>query len=171
MRFSPQALLCSYLAQEKRRLQRSLARIERKERNYRSLLIPLDDAPENVFGDDSPDEDSDSDRRVLFPQRVPLTPAGSDHEIGTKSRTKSPRLPDTAPEAGPSTHRNSGSISTDRMLRIPSYTFAEGTDSAASSEDRANGTSEEGLAPNPIRDPSSYLVWFDLEVRLCFVAH
>ncbi|KAL5485803.1 REXO2 [Sanghuangporus weigelae] len=181
-----------FLAQEKRRLRRSLARIVRKERDCRSFLVPFTNDPEEKDTDDSiSDEDSDFDRLTLFPRHGPLTPVSSDHENGTRPQAKSSKPPNhasstlLAPIKYPSTsdsrylraniapqdesstrENNTESASTDDMLHIPNYTYAEGTvtpSSMTSSEGRAQRSCNDGLAPNPVRDPSTYLVWFDLE--------
>ncbi|KAL5526771.1 REXO2_2 [Sanghuangporus sanghuang] len=186
-----------FLAQEKRRLRRSLARIIRKERDCRSFLVPLTNDSEEKDTDDSiSDEDSDSDRRILFPRHGPLTPVSSDHEYGTKAQSKSLKPPNHAspillvPTEHPSTSdsgylkaniapqdessarkNNNESASTDGMLRVPSYTYAEGAvtpSSMTSIEERMQKSPNDGLAPNPVRDPSTYLVWFDLELWILF---
>ncbi|KAL5503931.1 REXO2_1 [Sanghuangporus vaninii] len=191
-----------FLAQEKRRLRRSLARIVRKERDCRSFLVPLTNDSEEKDTDDSisddsiSDEGSDSDRRILFPRHGQLTPVSSDLENGTKAQSKSLRPPNHAspillvPTEHSSTsdsgfskaniaphdessarENNNESASTDGMLRVPSYTYAEGAvtpSSMTSTEERVQKSRNDGLAPNPVRDPSTYLVWFDLEIWILF---
>ncbi|KAL5525977.1 hypothetical protein ACEPAG_7315 [Sanghuangporus baumii] len=181
-----------FLAQEKRRLRRSLARIVRKERDCRSFLVPFTNDPEEKDTDASIlDEDSDFDRLTLFPRHGPLTPVSPDHENGTEPQAKSSKSPNHAsstllapteytstsysrylranisPQDESSTRENNNeSASTDGMLRVPNYTYAEGTvtpSSMTSNEERAQRSCNDSLAPNPVRDPSTYLVWFDLE--------